>query len=86
MQATVDITTSVKAFLLKRQQELGVSGALEPESAVFSVGLLDSVSLMELVVAVERDTGQTVDMLLFDPATVDTVGELVQALAEALGA
>lgn len=73
------------AFLATRQQEIGSSLVLTPELPVFELGLLDSVSLIELVSAVEGATGQAVDMLRFDPAAVESIDDLVRELSASLG-
>ncbi len=61
-----------------------MQGPLKPTTAVFDEGLLDSVALIELVAAVEAASGQTLDMLRFDPASVETLDELVGELTGAL--
>lgn len=74
----------VKVFLAERSAALGRRQAPTPDSAVFDDGLLDSVALLELVTAVEQGTGQTVDMLSFDPSSVESVSDLIEALSSAL--
>lgn len=71
--------------LTTRAAALGLAGvSLDADTRVFDAGLLDSLGLLDLVAEVERDCGQTVDMLRFDPAEVESVGELVTALLAAL--
>ena len=71
--------------LSARATAMGLIGVqLHSSTRVFDSGLLDSLGLLDLVAEVERDCGQTVDMLRFDPAEVESVGELVTALWEAL--
>jgi acyl carrier protein len=84
MSITVDLASIVLEYLQQRQHELGLSVRLEPATAVFSTGLLDSIALMDLIATVEQATHQTVDMLRFDPSDVETAAELVSALSSAL--
>lgn len=79
-----DVSELVQRFLAERASALGQRQAPTLNSPVFDDGLLDSVSLLELVTAVEQGTGQTVDMLSFDPSSVGSVSDLVAALASAL--
>lgn len=79
-----DVSGLVQSFLAERASALGQRQAPTLKSPVFDDGLLDSVSLLELVTAVEQGTGQTVDMLSFDPSSVESVSDLVAALASAL--
>ena len=82
MRPAVD--RAVRDFLAKRQQELGQARPLDDVASVFDAGLLDSVSLIELVSAVESASGQTIDMLRFDPSEVESVADLVAELSAAL--
>jgi acyl carrier protein len=76
------VEAAVVPFLAERAQAL--SCPLTGETLVFDAGLLDSVSLLELVAVVEQASGQTVDMLRFDPSAVETMPELVNELSAAL--
>ena len=79
-----DVSGLVQSFLAERATSLGRREAPTLSSPVFDEGLLDSVSLLDLVTAVEEGTGQTVDMLSFDPSSVESVSDLVAALTSAL--
>lgn len=84
MDTTLDLAHTVTEFLRPRWAKQGSGRPLEPQTAVFNNGLLDSVALLELVATVEESSGQTLDMLLFDPTEVETLDELVCALRRAL--
>jgi acyl carrier protein len=75
---------AVMAFLAERHAALGVLGPLGSQSRVFDEGLVDSLSLFELVGQVELATGQAVDMLRFDPSEVETAEQLCEALSASL--
>lgn len=78
------VQTVVQRFLLARAEAVALSGALDDQTLIFDAGLLDSVSLLELVAAVEQASGQTLDMIRFDPSAVNTLPELVAELSAAL--
>jgi acyl carrier protein len=84
METTLDLAHTVTEFLRQRWKEQGLDTPLEAHTAVFNNGLLDSVALVDLVATVEKASGQTLDMLLFDPTEVETLEELVSALSKAL--
>jgi acyl carrier protein len=84
VETTLDLAHTVTEFLRPRWIKQGLEGPLEPHTAVFNNGLLDSVALVDLVATVERASGQTLDMLLFDPTEVETLEELISALKNAL--
>lgn len=81
---SADVSGLVMTFLAQRAASVGRRETPTLDSPVFDEGLLDSVSLLELVTAVEQGTGQTVDMLSFDPSSVESLSDLVAALASAL--
>ena len=84
MELALEIRKTVTAFLQQRQTDQGMHVPLGPTTAVFGEGLLDSVALIELVAAVEAVSGQTLDMLRFDPASVETLEDLITELTSAL--
>jgi len=76
----------VMQHLQQRATSLGVSLGLNSGSPtrVFDDGLLDSLGLIDLIASVEQAAGAEVDMLLFDPAQIDTADQLVAQLCAAL--
>ena len=78
------VDAAVMDYLRVRQRERGLTPELSGQTAVFDGGLLDSLSLLELVAVVEDASGQTVDMLRFDPSEVETAAELCTELSSAL--
>lgn len=80
-----EVERAVMAFLERRLADSGRAGPLDRGLAVFDDGLLDSLSLLELVAAVEGAAGQAVDMLRFDPAAVVSVDDLIAELSAAVG-
>jgi acyl carrier protein len=80
------VEAAVRDYLAQRQQKLGLHAPLDAGTPLFEAGLLDSLALIELVSSVEAATGQTVDMLLFDPVDVESLADLVAELTSALQA
>lgn len=76
----------VDRFLRARAQAAAQAIELTPTVDVFESGLLDSMSLIELVAAVEQRVGAEVDMLSIDPSSISSVDDLVGQLAGALPA
>jgi acyl carrier protein len=85
VQVGQEVERAVVAFLERRLADSGRAGSLGRDVAVFDEGLLDSLSLLELVAAVEAATGQAVDMLRFDPAAVVSLDDLIAELSAACG-
>lgn len=78
---------AVDAWLSERLQGLArASRALPPEADLHDEGLLDSVSLVDLLRAVEQATGQEIDLLDLDLDALTTVAAVKRELGRVLGA
>ena len=72
-------------FLTKRSLNAHVPGGMiDPNTPIFSTGLLDSMSLTEMVLHVEKECDQEIDFLMIDPNGIETLSSLVDALTDAV--
>ncbi len=78
------VQDAVMRFLADRLKSLDSAARLTEDLPVFEGHVLDSLSLVELVAAVETAAGVPVDMLRFDPSVVDTAAQLSAELCAAL--
>ena len=75
---------AVDRWVAERLQALG-RPALPPQADLHDQGLLDSVSLVELLQVVEAATGREVDLLELDLDALTTVAAVKAELARVVG-
>ncbi len=75
-------TTNLIAFLAKNRS---LSEALGPDTPLFSSGLLDSASMVELMVFVEQETGLNISPGDVTLENFDTVARITAFVAREQG-
>lgn len=75
-------TSRIATFVNEMLTERGKTPSIQPEDALFTSGLLDSLAATELMMALESDFGIDLADADFDISQLDTLAELETLVAE----
>ena len=78
---------NVRVLILSRLQASLVATSLRPEDIdddldILTAGLIDSMGIVELLTAIERDLDVTIDFAELDPESLTIIGPLCRYIAE----
>lgn len=84
---SVVLVEQVKAFVLSRlEQQLPRSPNPPDDFDLMESGILDSLAMVDLIVAVECEFGVAIDFTELDPEKLTIIGPFCQYVAERSGA
>lgn len=80
-----EVRSAIRRFLDARRVALGLELAeIDFATNVFEEGILDSMSLAELVIFVEGEVRREIDFIEVDPDNLDTVDGIVKEFIGAI--